>query len=962
MKFFTMTLVFVLMLSAQRSLAQPFLITGKISSSTGAPLEGVSVKSKLTGKGAFSNKNGEFSLAGSPKDQLEITSIGYKHITFQLNDEKIITILLEPVVASLTEVVMIGSRGIGRVKTESPVPVDVISLNQLTQTTAKPDLMSQMNMAVPSFNYNKQSGGDGSDAIDFASLRGLGFDQTLVLINGKRRHLSAFVNQAGTRGRGNSGTDLNAIPEASIDRVEILRDGASAQYGSDAIAGVVNLVLKKDIHHLAVLAGVSGFYDHKYNTLNNVDPSQFYTGSQLDGKTVTLGMNYGLPIGKSGGFINFSGNFLKHGKTFRALPDTNVTFNDKALSPNSWRRAFGDAAVISGGAMVNAEIPIAGTSSKFYFFGGYNHKLSNAYAWTRNSSNPARFPTDLQGNIIFRSDIMHTTSSGSIFYNPQENVHIEDGSLAVGFTGTIKSTFLKNFDFDFSNTIGKNNFHYYGYKTFNASLMPVATLQAVKTDFDDGGFNFLQNTANIDLTKRYSTVAQGMTLSFGGEFRYEKYLLYAGQPESYINGGGYYVKPNGDTVLKAGGSQGYPGYQPSDEANAHRTNLGGYVDIAIDISRNWLIDGAARIENYSDFGFVNTYKLATRYKVTPNFNLRGSVSTGFRAPSLQQIYFSNTNTTIANVPGVGPTLRYTKLSPNNSPITKAAGIPQLKQEELVNGSLGFTYKPLPGITLTIDGYIVKMKNRVVGTGYFDGSIPALAPFLEQYNVSSVNFFTNAVNTTNTGVDIVLDYNKRWGNKSFKASLAGNIQHITIDKIHIPQMLKSNYANEQAFFSTREQAFLKASAPAAKFALALDYTINKVSVGSHLTYFGKLTTKGFGYASLPGALPNGPGGAGISDQGNGWDPYVLADDGVTVIPEDFIFHGKVTTDLYLSYKFTKNVTWFVGADNIFNVHPDQSVTPGARMSSWGDSEFGGPFDAVQMGFNGTRLFSKIAFNF
>ncbi len=185
-------------------------------------------------------------------------------------------------------------------------------------------------MAVPSFNYNKQSGADGSDAIDFASLRGLGYDQTLVLVNGKRRHLAAFVNEFGTRGRGNSGTDLNAIPEAAIDRVEILRDGASAQYGSDAIAGVINIILKKDVKKFYAVVGVSGYNDPTYNTLNNVDPTQYYTGSKIDGQTLKADLNYGIPIGNNGGFLNIGANFLTIGKTFRALPDTNWSTN-----PNS---------------------------------------------------------------------------------------------------------------------------------------------------------------------------------------------------------------------------------------------------------------------------------------------------------------------------------------------------------------------------------------------------------------------------------------------------------------------------------------------------------------------------------------------------------------------------------------------------------------------------------------------------
>lgn len=935
-------------------------VRGRIISTAGAPLEGVSVQVKSGTAGAITDKDGYFTIDAASGTALVINSVGYEGKTVTVTSGTELTVTLDASYSELSTVVTIGSRGAARVKTESPVPVDVININSLSQTTGRPELMSQLNIAVPSFNYNKQSGGDGADAIDFASLRGLGFDQTLVLINGKRRHLSAFVNQAGTRGRGNSGTDLNAIPEAAIDRVEILRDGASAQYGSDAIAGVINLILKRDVKHLNVVAGASGFYDPKYNSLNSADPTQFYTGSWLDGRTAQLGLSYGLPIGKRDGFINFSGNFLSHGKTFRALPDTNISSNKDALPVNSWRRAFGDGAVLSGGGMVNAEIPLAGRTT-FYFFGGYNYKRSQVYAWTRNYPGAAtRFPTDGSGNLIFVPDIMRTASDGTVFYNPQENVHMKDASIAVGFKGTFEGAFLNGFDWDISNVTGRNDFHYYGHKTFNASLPE--DIQATKNDFDDGGFNFLQNTANLDISKYYSGVAEGVTFSFGAEFRYERYKLYAGEPDSYRYGGAYYVQ-DGDTITKRSGSQGYPGYQPSDEVTADRTNIGAYADIAIDVTKNWLVDLAGRFENYSDFAFVNTAKIATRLKLNPAFNVRGSISTGFRAPSLQQINFSNTNTTIVNIPGLGPTLQYTKLSPNYSVITRAAGIPELKQETSVNYSVGFTAKPFSNFTVTLDGYLVKVKDRVVVTGNFDESIPALAPYLEEFNVSAVNFFSNAVSTTNRGLDIVADYTKRWGKHSLKALLAGNLQDIKINSINIPDALNNTFAQQQNFFSSREQAFLIASAPKTKATFSLDYGINSViTVGARVTYFGKLKTKGFGYASVPGAAPGGPGGEGISDQGQGWDPHVTTDGGSAVVPEDFIFNGKATTDAYGTFNLTKNIRWFVGVDNIFNVHPDVSVTPNARLSSWGDSESGGPFDAVQMGFNGIRFFTKVALNF
>lgn len=925
---------------------------------SGNPLFGASIKIKGRKSGTTTDASGNFTLTAKPGDVLQVSMVGYKTMESTVGDGPIV-IGLTPAMEDLGQLVFVGTRGAPRSRVESPVPVDVIKVNTLGETTAKPDLMSQLNMAVPSFNYNKQSGGDGSDAIDFASLRGLGFDQTLVLINGKRRHLSAFVNQVGTRGRGNSGTDLNSIPEAAIDRIEILRDGASAQYGSDAIAGVINIILKKDVNHLSVTTGYSGYYDHKYNSLNSVDPSQFYTGSWIDGNTFTLGLDYGLPIGKSGGFLNVGGNFLAQGKTFRQVPDTNWSTNKSALSTNDWRRAAGDGAVTSGGAMFNAEIPIAGTKTTFYSFGGYNYKHSNVYAWTRrwhNTGNRVKFPTDADGNLIFVPSIMRVfgTTDGTIgpdnvYYNPQEDVYIKDASFALGIKGTVGN----GWDWDLSNNIGYNDFHYFGNKTFNASL-PLPE-QATKTRFDDGGFNFLQNTSNLDISKHFDDVAQGFTFSAGAEFRYERYSLYAGEPDSYRQGGAYFVV-GGDTSYKASGSEGYPGYQPSDASTAHRTNVGGYVDLALDVTKAWLIDGAARFENYSDFGFVNTYKFATRYKITSNFNLRGSISTGFRAPSLQQLNFSNTNTNI-----IGGQLVYAKLIPNYSEAAREVGIPKLTQETSVNGSFGFSWKPVNNMTITVDGYWVQIKNRIVITGNFDTSVTALKNYLIDNNVSNANFFVNAVNTTNTGIDIVFDYTKRWGNNRFTALLAGNLQHINIDKINIPPALDDTYAHQQAFFSTREEAFLKASAPLGKFSLALEYGIKKLAFGTHLTYFGKLTTQGFGYASVPGAPAGGPGGAGISDSENGWDPYVTRDDGQGVVPENFVFHGKITTDVYLTYKLAKTVTLFAGVDNIFNVHPDLAVTQGAVQSSWGDSESGGAFDAVQMGSNGMRMFVKFGIN-
>lgn len=932
--------------------AQKSLVSGKITDDkTGAALDGVTVRIKSSGVGTSTDYSGMFSINANANDELEVSEVGYAAQSIKINGRSQIEVSLVTLVSGMTEIVLVGTRSAGRIKTETPVPIDVININQAGNSTAKMDLTSALNYAAPSFNYNKQSGADGADHVDLGTLRGLGPDQTLVLINGKRRHQTAFVALFGTRGRGNSGADLNSFPEAAVDRIEILRDGASAQYGSDAMAGVINIVLKKDINHWTINTGWSGYYDHEYNSLNNIDPSQYYTGNKIDGNTFTFSANNGFAIGKNGGFINLSVDFLTQGKTFRQVPDTNAYTNSKALPyTNSGRRAFGDGSVTTGGAMYNMELPTSSSGKvTFYSFGGYNYKASDAYAYTRNfSAKPERFPVDANGNLLFVPGIMRVSSDGETFYNPHIQTHITDMSLAAGIKGETNS----NWYWDLSNTIGRNDFHYFGDKTFNASNIGKTT----PNHFDDGGFNFLQNTVNLDFSKPFTSIAEGLNLGLGAEFRYEKYGIYKGDFGSY---GSYetdaIVYPNlidgsGDSLrTPAAGSQGFPGFSPSDEVDAHRTNFGAYVDAELNVTKAWLVDGAVRIENYSDFGFVSTYKFATRYKLAPGFNLRGSISTGYRAPSLQQINFSNTLTSFS-----GGILVQSRIANNNDPITKAAGIPELKQETSINGSLGFSWKPIPELTVTIDGYAVRVKNRIVLSGLFsadDNTLPAgFTSQLNAINVGTAQFFANAVNTTNTGVDVVIDYNKRWGNKGFKALLAGNVQQMTIDEIHVPSLLNDTKLHRKTFFSDREEAFLKASAPKEKFTLNLEYDVNKFGIGTHVTYFGKIVLLGFGDAT-----PDNPNQTGIN-------PMVPSDANPDIyVPEVFNFNGKVTTDIFASYKFSKKVNLFIGTDNLFNVHPNLGVNPLAR--GWfGDNESGGPWDSVQMGFNGLHLFSKLVFNF
>ncbi len=913
---------------------------------TGNAITNSSVTIKATNKGATANVDGVFSIQAKPNDILEVTCIGYKPQFVKLTNATEVTVSLEPSEVDLADIVIIGTRGAARAKTETAVPIDVIKINQVGLPTAKMDLTSVLNMAAPSFNYNKQSGSDGADHIDLGTLRGLGPDQTLVLINGKRRHSTAFVALFGTRGRAASGADLNAFPQGAVDRIEILRDGASAQYGSDAMAGVINIVLNKTVNQWTINTGWGGYYDTEFNASKFNAGNQYYAGNKIDGGTFNFSANNGFALGKNGGFVNISLDLLTQGKTFRQVDTANWQTNKDALPYlNTGRRAFGDGSVTTGGVMYNMEVPASSTKkTTFYSFGGYNYKASDAYAYTRNwGAKPERFPVDASGNLLFDAAIMRKANDGEIYFNPHIQTHITDISFAAG----IKGNAGKSWNWDLSNTLGKNDFHYYGDKTFNASTIGVKT----PTHFDDGGFNFLQNTLNLDFSKSFKGVADGLNLGFGAEYRIEKYTIYAGEEASYK---GYrsteLFYPNvTENRTPASGSQGFPGFSPSDVIKANRSNISLYTDAELSATKAWLIDGAVRFENFSDFGSIATFKLATRYKIVQNFNLRGSFSTGFRAPSLQQINFSNTLTSFSS-----GQLIQSRIARNGDAVSKAAGIPALKEETSVNASLGFAWKPAKGFTVTIDGYGVKVKDRVVLSGLFkktDMSLPAaLRTQLEALGVSTAQFFANAVNTTNYGIDVIADYNTKWDNKSFKAVLAGNFQKLQVDKINIPNALNNTELSRKTFYSDREIAFLKASAPNAKLNLSLEYSYSKFNFGVNITYYGKIQLLGFG----SDAAPDNPNAAGIN-------PRVPSDANGDLIPEVFNYNAKIVTDIFTSYKFSKKVTIFIGVDNMLNVHPDLGVNPLAK--GWAtDNESGGPWDSVQMGFNGRKLFTKLSFNF
>lgn len=864
------------------------LIKGHIQDDkTKEALTGATIQVKGTNKGTRSDGNGNYAVNASANELLVITYLGYNKQEIKVGNSTTIDVnLVRNDGTEMKAVTIVGSRKPGRTNTESAAPIDVIDMSTTTKQSGKMDVNQMLQFAAPSFNANKQSGSDGADHIDPASLRGLGPDQTLVLINGKRRHQSSLINLFGTRGRGNTGTDLNTIPAAAIERIEILRDGASAQYGSDAIAGVMNVVLKRNTGEL------TGNLNYGVYQTNGLNPSK-----DFDGQTYQANLNYGFDLGKDG-FINLTGDLLSSAKTNRIPKNNTVTY----------RNQFGDGSSLNGALWLNGEKSL-NKSTDIYFFGGYNSRFSDAYAWTRSATTGV---DDINDTIVALHPEVPNDRSNAILYpngfDPKIQAKIKDASISVGLKHQYKHWML-----DLNNTFGRNAFHYYNDHTLNASLG-----SASPTSFDAGGFSFAQNTTSLNASRSFD-ILSGLNLAAGVEYRMDQYKIVAGEEGSWKNYLQNYrvdtfVNSNTnqvvelDTVYSPGGAQGFPGFQPKSEVDANRSNVGAYVDAELDVNKNWLVGGAVRFENYSDFGATLNGKLSTRYRINSMINLRASVSSGFRAPSLQQIYF---NTIYTNFEGGVPI--EIQLANNTSVLAQKIGIPELKQEKSYNYSAGLTFRPIHPLSLTVDAYIVKVIDRIILTGTFYNDDNVVGPDLQALNVGAVNFFTNAVNTTNQGLDIVLAYNKRVGKGKLTTSLAANFNTLTVDKVNTTDKLKGK---EDIYFSKREKAFLVASAPKSKLNFSATYDWNKFTGTFRVVRYGEVTLLGY-------------------------------DDAVQ------LYTAKMVADLALGYAINKHFTVNAGIDNLLDVYPDKQDIE--------NTESGGAWDPVQMNYNGRRFFVRLGFN-
>ncbi|CAL67477.1 TonB-dependent receptor [Christiangramia forsetii] len=952
--FYVLILSFFLCLVAQ---SQTRTISGVVLDENSQPLGGVTVAIKDTNKGTSTDFDGIYSLEAEFGQTLVFTFVGFDAREVFIDSEEINVTMVSGM--ALGEVVLVGSRNPSRTVVESTVPIDVLDVQEMTIAVPQVNLNQMLNYVAPSFTSNTQTISDGTDHIDPASLRGLGPDQVLVLINGKRRHNSSLVNVNGTFGRGSVGTDLNAIPASAIKRIEVLRDGAAAQYGSDAIAGVINIVLIDQTDELSVNITTGANFSKNANE---------QTGG-VDGETVNVAASYGISLGEKGGFVTFAGDFdyredynrmrewegtifnaynaiefraanfganiasltddqikdfaqdvsyfssefqndisnAEDRETLQSLLGMDVTENEldaRGLDRTDFNMRVGQSGLRGGRFFANMSLPLDEEGTELYSFAGMSSRRGNSAGFYR-LPNQSRTYTPIYINGFL----------------PEINSKIKDQSIAVGVRGAVSE-----WDVDFSNTWGKNEFQYFISNTSNASLQ-----RASPTSFDAGGFSFIQNTTNLDISRLFQEVFLGLNIAFGAEHRFENYEIVAGERGSYEQ-----YTQSGDVVVRAdqnpatdffgsarpGGSQVFPGFSPKNELSRERSSIAGYFDAELDFSEKFLMTFATRFEDYSDFGSTLNFKLSSRYKLTDDINIRGAVNTGFRAPSLHQLYFNSTSTIFDNAGNPQEVGTFS----NDSRPAELLGIPQLKEETSRSISLGFTAKiPDANLSLTVDGYFVAIDDRIVYTGQFSGpgTGSELDNLLAQANATAASFFANAIDTESKGLDMVLTHKAVFNdNLRLKSDLAATLSKTKkVGDINASEVLE-RAGLVDTYFPEDSRIYLEEAVPRTKVNLTNSLTAGDFNFFLRNVYFGEVT------------------------------------EASTVLENQQVFSSKIVTDLSVGYHATETLTLTLGANNIFDIYPDRAEEEFNNRSS-------GRFDwsrrAQQFGIAGRFLFARLSIN-
>lgn len=821
----------------------------------------------------------------------------------------------------IEEIVSVGTRRRGRTAADTPAPIDVVNADALAMT-GQTEVGRMLQRLVPSFNFSSSSVSDGTDALRPATLRGLGPDQTLVLVNGKRRHLSALIHVNTSVGRGTAGVDMNAFPSGAIKRIEVLRDGAAALYGSDAIAGVINIVLQDRVDE--------GVARVQYGQTYKADGDQFLASA-----------NYGIPLGE-GGFLNFTAEYRHRGATNRAGLDgtrqypyineedpecdfgngPNCTLDPREFTFNRLSHRIGDAKSEQKSFALNGEIPFSDTGT-FYFFGTFSDRDNESAGFYRRV-------------VDFTRTVVELYPDGFL---PMIGTDIRDWQIATGLRWELDDGWY----IDLSGNVGENNFDFRTFNSLNASLGKFSPTEA-----DTGALNYGLTTINADFSKPVELAGAEVNVAFGGEYRRETYDIIPSEPAAIINGGevntncpGCDPAKGGTPIPYAAGFQVFKGFSPANAVNEDRDSYAIYLDLESDVTDRLLVSAAGRFEHFSDFGSTINGKFAFRYQVAEPFAIRGAVSSGFRAPSMQQKFFNSTSTQFVDVGGVVvPVERGTFR--NDSPLARALGIPKLKEETSVSFSGGFVANPLPDMTLTVDYYRITIDDRIAITGGIGGSkFPqAVQDALAAAGASQAQFFINAADTKTQGVDVVLTYDIALDNGgTLDFSAAANVTDTDIKKGSVvPPTLLQGF--ETVIFTPQDRSILTQWQPKSRTNLTAVYRKGPLTFTISGQRFGS-------YTVCEGSCDNPNEGPGQNVQK---------------------FSAKWLTDVQFDYELgTSGLVLTVGANNLFDVTPDKNKIGQARagtipgiVSSPGIFKFSRR--AAPFGFNGGFYYGRVTYNF
>jgi iron complex outermembrane receptor protein len=884
-------------------------LKGRVTGPTGEALAGASVTVTGTQASVTARADGSYQLVLIPgRYEVRARLLGYSAVTDSVTiAADVVTnenLQMQNVTTTLEAIAVLGTRGEQRSVMTAAVPVDVLGGRDLVQS-GRTETAQMIQAAAPSFNFPRTTIGDGTDHIRPASLRGLSPDETLVLVNGKRRHTSSLVNLNGFVGRGSEAVDLDAIPASMIDHIEILRDGAAAQYGSDAIAGVINIVLKS-----GAPASFSVEHGQNVTTYNRgANATNAFTGqtapiSAHDGDVTTTTLNYGWTNGRQR-FIDVGGEVRNRLGTNRSIADTRPQYfaddprNNLPPTIHFWQ-----------GDSYNRDVDVVANAGQafdngieLYAFGDYGHRRgASAGMWRRPND-------DRTVRALFPDGFLPFIKS-----------NITDASGSAGIRGQLAS-----WQWDLGTVYGRNTFGFGVDNSANVSIGPSS-----KTSFDAGSLHFGQSTTTLDLSREVRAPwNQSIHLAAGAEYRADRYEITAGDSDSYRNGKTPVLDPTGTptTRLGAAGAQVFPGFRPADAGVHTRENSALYADVESNRTSKLLVDLAGRFEHYTDFGSTTNGKIAARYEISDKLSLRGAASTGFRAPSLGQEFFSSTATNFIN--GAPFDIR---TFPVGTAEARLLGARDLKPERSVNLSAGFAAEPVRGLGFTADFYRININDRIVLSDNFTGdSVQAILGNAGLAGVGGGRYFSNAIDTRSNGVDVVGSYDVRLAYQGL-LRLSTGYNHNDVKVTHVESTPASLSQFQEVLFGRVERARIEKGNPRDNFFVSSTYSRRALELTAR--------TQRYGQVSIAGTTPTNA--TGTLDQTYG---------------------AKWISDVSGSYTIASHYTLTIGADNVFDVYPDRNLNPGnPTTGNGGISNFGiFPYNGISpFGFNGRFVYTKVAF--